>query len=91
MWAAGLLALAFADPDGPGLLSVCGWRWSGVLDLLGWARCPGCGLGHAVAFLLDGRLTDALHAQPLAPFAVAVLLGRIAALLREAFAAPSPS
>jgi hypothetical protein len=44
-----------------------------------------------VAFLLDGRLAPALDAHPLAPFAVAVLTGRVATLVREALrTSPAP-
>lgn len=84
MWTAGLAALALTDPTAQGLLNLCGWQRLGVLGLLGVERCPGCGLGHAVAFLLDGQLAPALRAHPLGPFALAVLAGRIAALVREA-------
>lgn len=84
-WSAGLLALALADPTAPGLLDVCGWQWLGVPGLLGWEGCPGCGLGHAVAFLLDGQFAPALEAHLLAPFAVVVLVGRVAVLVGNAF------
>jgi hypothetical protein len=91
VWTAGLLALAFADPEALGLLSICGWKWLGVPGLIGLEHGPGCGLGHAVAFLLDGRLAPALDAHPLAPFAVAVLTGRVATLVREALrTSPAP-
>ena len=85
VWTAGLLALAVTDPTGQGLLDFCGWRRLGLLDLVGLERGPGCGLGHSVAFLLDGRLGPALQTHPLGPFALAVLVGRIAALVRHAF------
>ncbi|PSQ82865.1 MAG: hypothetical protein BRD44_06475 [Bacteroidetes bacterium QS_7_67_15] len=83
-WTAGLLALAATDPAGPGLLRFCGFERLGLLDLLGRAFCPGCGLGHSVAFLLDGQLAAALGAHPLGPLALAVLLARIATLIRSA-------
>lgn len=93
VWTAGLLALAATDPAEPGLLDVCGFELLGVLGALGLERGPGCGLGHSVAFLLEGQLAPALQAHPLGPLALAVLAGRVATLAREALrppAAPAP-
>lgn len=78
VWAGALAALAVADPRAEGLLSLC------VPKALGLPFCPGCGLGHSVAFLLRGEVGAALAAHPLGPFAVAVLGGRVVALLRDA-------
>ncbi|PSQ93659.1 MAG: hypothetical protein BRD52_00595 [Bacteroidetes bacterium SW_4_67_19] len=89
-WTAGLLALAATDPAGPGLLRFCGFERLGLLDLLGREFCPGCGLGHSVAFLLDGQLAAALGAHPLGPLALAVLLARIATLIRSALRTAKP-
>jgi hypothetical protein len=84
VWTAGLLALAAADPAGPGLIDVCGFERLGLLRLTGLPFCPGCGLGHSVAFLFEGQLPAALRAHPLGPFALAVLTARIATLIRSA-------
>ena len=83
VWAAGLAALACADPNGPGLLRLC------LFDALGWPYCPGCGLGHAVAHLFRGEFAASFAAHPLGLFAVAVLAGRVARLAAPAFA-PTP-
>jgi hypothetical protein len=91
VWAAGLVALAATDPSGEGLLDLCGWQLLGVPELLGLERGPGCGLGHSVAYLLDGRLAPALRAHPLGPFALAVLTAHIATLTRDALRAPAPT
>jgi len=78
-WAAALAALAAADPRGEGLVSLC------VLKAVGWPFCPGCGLGHSVAYLFRGEPGLALAAHPLGPFAVVVLAGRVVTLAREAW------
>lgn len=88
VWAGALAALAWTDPAGEGLLNLCGFRLLGLPQLLGLEGCPGCGLGHAVAYLLDGQLMPALRTHPLAPFALAMLVGRIAVLVREALRTP---
>lgn len=78
-WTLGLLAMACADPDAPGLIDGCLFQWLGV------ERCPGCGLGHAVAYLTRGEVVASFRAHPLGIPAVAVLTGHIARLVHEAF------
>lgn len=73
IWVAALLALGFSDPGGTHY-SLCVFRW------LGWEHCPGCGLGHSIAFLLRGDLASSFHSHPLGPFALAILLHRIGVL-----------
>ena len=77
LWTAALVALACTDPRAEGLLSLC------VLKGLGLSFCPGCGLGHSIAFLLEGQWTAAVQAHPLGPVALPVLVGRIAHLVRS--------
>lgn len=83
VWTAALAALALTDPRAEGLLSLC------VPKALGLPFCPGCGLGHSIAFLLNGEVGPALAAHPLGPFAAAVLAGRVIGLGRDA-ARPAP-
>ena len=85
VWAAALVALACTDPATGGLFDLC------LLKRLGAAWCPGCGLGHAVAHLFRGEVAASLQAHPLAPFAVTVLLGRVAGLVRGAYRAAAES
>lgn len=77
VWTTGLLVLALTDPRGEPLIDLC------LLKRLG-LPCPGCGLGHAVAWLFRGEWTLSLQTHPLAPLAVTVLAGRIVSLLRPA-------
>ena len=78
VWTAGLIAMACADPEAPGLIEGCLFQWFGV------ERCPGCGLGHAVAYLVRGEMAASFQAHPLGLPAVAVLAGHIVRLVREA-------
>jgi hypothetical protein len=75
LWIAGLLAMAFADPKAAPLIDLC------VFEALGASFCPGCGLGHAVAWLARGELVASWHAHPLGIPAVVILLGHTAQLV----------
>ncbi len=77
MWTCGLLAVAIADPTGPGLLEAC------LLKAAGLPWCPGCGLGHAVGYLARGELMLSFQSHPFAPIVVGVLLHRVFTLYRE--------
>lgn len=78
VWIGGLLALAVMDPRGDHLFSLC------PLDALGLSVCPGCGLGHAVAFLARGEWAASLRAHPLGGPAVLLLSARVVRLVRHA-------
>ena len=79
-WAAGLAAVAVADPASEGLLSVCPFDALGAW--LGLEFCPGCGLGHAVGYLVRGQFEESLAAHPLAVPAVGILIVHVAGLVR---------
>lgn len=76
-WAAALVALAATDPATDGLFSLC------LLKALGAAWCPGCGLGHSIAHLLDGAWAASFAAHPLGGPALLVIIGRLAVLARQ--------
>lgn len=76
MWSAGLLLMATMDPDGAHLFRLC------PLDALGLSFCPGCGLGHAVAYLARGELVASMKAHPLGIPAVLILGTHVGRLLR---------
>lgn len=69
-WLIALVLLFFTDPGAPPLLDLCAFKWLGL-------ACPGCGLGHGIAHLLDLDFQAAIAAHPLSPFALAFLTGRI--------------
>lgn len=79
IWTAALVALAVTDPATEGLVSLC------PFDALGFTFCPGCGLGHAIAYALQGDLAASVEAHPLGLVAVGILAGRIVTLAREAY------
>lgn len=83
VWSVGLVAMGLMDPEGAQLVSLC------PLDALGLSFCPGCGLGHAVAYLARGDLTASVQAHPLGLPAVLILSVHVARLLRSAAAANS--
>jgi len=70
-WVTGLVLLAFLDPEAPHLFSFCPFSW--VFE----NGCPGCGLGHAIAFLYRGQWLASWHAHPLAVPALFLLTRRI--------------
>src|SRR5579872_5890383 len=47
-------------------------------SLTGW-RCPGCGMTHALAAILGGRFTEAVHYNPLV-LVLVPLFGTVAAI-----------
>ncbi|RMH82168.1 MAG: DUF2752 domain-containing protein [Calditrichaeota bacterium] len=76
---AGLAALAFLDPTGESHFSLC------LFKHLGIEVCPGCGLGHAIAYLYRGEIAASFQAHPLGIPAVGILLSRIVTLIYHTF------
>jgi hypothetical protein len=79
LWITGVGVLAAMDPVGDHLFSFCPFSW--VLKDF----CPGCGLGHSIAFLFRGEILASWKTHPLGIPAVAVLLLRCINLLRWHF------
>jgi hypothetical protein len=69
--------MASFDPRAEGLTTLC------LLHHLGFEFCPGCGLGHAVAFLARGDVQASLAAHPLGIPVVAGLIARVGTLVRN--------
>jgi hypothetical protein len=75
VFTSGLVLLAFMDPytaNGPGFC---------ILENLGFPYCPGDGLGHSIAYIFRGEISNAMQANVLGPFALVILSGRIVHLL----------
>lgn len=68
-WIAALLAMGLMDPDGAHLFSFCPFSY-----VLEW--CPGCGLGHAIAWLFRGEIVASWQAHPIGIPAVLLLVFR---------------
>ncbi|QCR25116.1 hypothetical protein C1N53_15730 [Pontibacter sp. SGAir0037] len=65
------------DPGGEHLFSLCPFSW---IDF--WF-CPGCGLGHAIAFLFRGEWVASWKAHPLGLPVLVVLLWRVLVIIRN--------
>ncbi|MFH1733659.1 MAG: DUF2752 domain-containing protein [bacterium] len=74
IWPAALLFLAFSDPAAESHFSLC------IFRLFGWETCPGCGLGHAISYLLHGDVAASWQAHPLGIAAFIILSARIITL-----------
>lgn len=69
LWLFALVLLAVMDPAN-NHASLCPLSWTGI-DF-----CPGCGLGHSIAFLFRGEWQQSFEEHPLGGFAVLILLYR---------------
>jgi len=72
-WAASLIALGFSDPA-QSHFSLC------PLKALGITWCPGCGIGHAIAYLFRGDLSASFKAHWLGGPALGIIVYRILTL-----------
>ncbi len=77
LWAVGIVAMALMEPEGEHLFSLCPLRW------LDFHFCPGCGLGHAIAYLFRGELEASWAAHPLGLPALLVLGWRVISLVKH--------
>lgn len=73
-WVAALFALGFSNPAQAHFV-LC------PLRLMGFTWCPGCGIGHAIGYLLRGDIAASWHAHWLGIPALGVLLYRIYSLI----------
>ncbi|PJJ83283.1 DUF2752 domain-containing protein [Mucilaginibacter auburnensis] len=77
-WIAALIALATCDPAQPSHFTLCPFK------LLGISWCPGCGIGHAIAFLFKGEVAQSINAHWFGIPALGIIAWRIFTLSREA-------
>ncbi|RYE22406.1 MAG: DUF2752 domain-containing protein [Sphingobacteriales bacterium] len=75
-WVAALIGLACTNPGQESHFSLCFFK------RMGWSLCPGCGLGHSIAWLFHGNMLQSFKAHPLGLFALAVILHRIYILIK---------
>ena len=78
-WIAALVALAFSNPAQASQYSLC------PLKLMGITWCPGCGIGHAIAWLFRGDIKNSFHAHWLGLPALLIIAYRIYTLSRAAW------
>ncbi len=75
VWIAALILLATMSPVNEHA-SLC------PFNVFGLGFCPGCGLGHGIAFLFRGEFQASFIAHPLALPAVIILTLRIVHIFR---------
>jgi hypothetical protein len=78
-WAAAIIALAAADPSVEPQYPLC------PLKLMGITWCPGCGIGHAISWLIHGDLVKSFHAHWLGVPALILIVYRIYILAKALF------
>ncbi|MBT3448854.1 MAG: DUF2752 domain-containing protein [Bacteroidetes Order II. Incertae sedis bacterium] len=79
MWSVGLAAMCIADPTAESWIELC------LFKAIGLGECPGCGLGHALGFLVRGEWHLAMDSHLLSPFVAIVLSHRISSLTIKGF------
>lgn len=75
-WLIALLGLAFTNPA-DAHFTLC------PIKNLGFSFCPGCGLGHAISYLLHGDIKQSIEHHPLGIFALIVIIQRIFSLIKN--------
>lgn len=73
-WIIALLYLSMTDPAAPHF-SFC------LFKFLGFSNCVGCGIGHSIAYLLQGDLIKSFETHWLGTFAVLIIVYRILQLI----------
>ena len=76
-WLIAIVMLAFSNPVEEGHASLC------IVKNLNIGFCPGCGLGHSIAWLFRGEIIKSFNAHPLGIPAVIILLFRSFSLLKN--------
>ena len=76
-WIAALIALAISNPSSATHFTLC------PLKLMGISWCPGCGLGHAIAYLLHGDIRNSFHSHWLGIPALLMIIYRIVDLIKQ--------
>lgn len=70
-WLTAMLALALSNPAKVSHFELC------PLKLMGITWCPGCGLGHSIAYLFHGHLLASFREHWLGIPAVIIIFRRI--------------
>lgn len=78
-WIIAIGALALINPLTEGHGTLC------VARNLNFGFCPGCGLGHSIAWLFRGNIIESFRAHPLGLPAMVILMTRSYQLLKDGF------
>jgi hypothetical protein len=84
-WVAALMALAISNPSAATHFTLC------PLKLMGLTWCPGCGLGHSIAYLLHGDIKNSFHAHWLGIPALIIIGHRVFVLFKREVWQPLPA
>jgi len=75
-WIIALIYLAAIEPS-QSHFSFC------LFKNIGLTWCPGCGIGHSIAYLLHGDVIKSFHTHFLGTFALLVIVYRIVQLINK--------
>jgi len=78
-WILAIIGLAIFNPAEEGHASFC------VAKKLNFFFCPGCGLGHSIAWIFRGELVKSFQAHPLGILSIIILSLRSYNLLKTDF------
>jgi hypothetical protein len=78
-WIFAIVGLAIFNPIEEGHVSFC------VAKKLNFWFCPGCGLGHSIAWIFRGEFVNSFQAHPLGIPTILILLFRSYNLLKYDF------
>lgn len=73
-WLVFLIIIATMDLEGEHF-SFC------ILSILGLDFCPGCGIGHSIGYIFNGRFVQSFQCHPLGIPALAAIIYRIYKLI----------
>ncbi len=78
-WITAIIILAFSDPVANGHSSLC------LIKQLNLGFCPGCGLGHSIAWIFRGEIIKSFQSHPFGIPAIIILMTRSFSLLKDGF------
>jgi len=81
-WIAAIIALGLSNPSAATHFTLCPLKLAGI----NW--CPGCGIGHSIAYLLHGDIAHSWHAHWLGIPAFFIIVHRIFILFKHRVSEP---
>ncbi len=75
VWIAGLIYLAYINPNDMQHFTIC------PLSNLGIGFCPGCGLGLSISYIYNFEFAKSFQAHPIGIFAFSMILFRIGSII----------
>ncbi|MEI7626582.1 MAG: DUF2752 domain-containing protein [Bacteroidota bacterium] len=71
----GALVVLFFLPENKSETSLC------IFSAFGFGRCPGCGIGHAMHYVMRAEWMESIKHHPLGIVAVIIIINRIRQLI----------